>query len=124
MGSAVTKISPEAMTRLEDYSWPGNVRELENVVERAVALETTPEVRPERLPDTLRLGGGDSLPRQLHEGFQLDDYLHSVEAELVRRALQQSQGDRSETSRLLGINARALRYLIAKHRLQERAAKT
>ena len=124
MGSVVTKISPEAMARLEGYGWPGNVRELENVVERAVALETTPEVRPERLPDTLRLGGGDSLPRQLHDGFQLDDYLHSVEAELVRRALEQTNGDRSETSRLLGINARALRYLIAKHRLQERVAKT
>jgi len=125
MGGAVTKISAEAMSRLERYAWPGNVRELENVIERAVALETTPEVRSERLPDSLPLGdGGGPVPVHLREGFHLDDYLHSVEAELVRRALEQASGDRSATSRLLGINARALRYLIAKHRLSDRAAKS
>jgi two-component system, NtrC family, response regulator PilR len=124
MGSSVAKISPGAMARLERYGWPGNVRELENVIERAVALETSPEVLPERLPESLVPGEHRGVPDTLREGFHLDDYLHSVEAELVKRALDQASGDRSTTSRLLGINARALRYLIAKHGLGERAAKT
>jgi two-component system response regulator PilR (NtrC family) len=118
MGSAVAKISPEAMARLERYSWPGNVRELENVIERAVALETTPQVLPPQ-PGVVRSG-----PPALRDGFRLDDYLQSVEADLVRRALEQAHGDRGTTSRLLGINARALRYLITKHGLVERAAKS
>src|SRR5262249_2699985 len=40
MAKPVKKISEQAMSRLTQYSWPGNVRELENVIERAVALET------------------------------------------------------------------------------------
>ncbi|HEY6045352.1 MAG TPA: sigma-54 dependent transcriptional regulator, partial [Pyrinomonadaceae bacterium] len=43
-------ISPQAIRRLETYSWPGNVRELEHTIERAVALETTDTIQPERLP--------------------------------------------------------------------------
>ena len=54
MGKRVAKISEEAMGLLVRHSWPGNVRELENVIERAVALETTAAVLPERLPDALR----------------------------------------------------------------------
>ena len=53
----VTKISEEAMKRLVRHSWPGNVRELENVIERAVALETTDTVMPDRLPDPLAHAG-------------------------------------------------------------------
>jgi two-component system response regulator PilR (NtrC family) len=35
------------------HPWPGNVRELENVVERAVALETTEAILPERLRESV-----------------------------------------------------------------------
>jgi DNA-binding NtrC family response regulator len=100
------------------YGWPGNVRELENVMERAVALETTEAVLAERLPETMRGGGaGPSAPR-LQEGFSLDDYLRDLESELVQRALQQAAGDRAHASRMLGITPRSLRYLIQKHRLE------
>ena len=54
MGKRVVKVSDAAMDILKRYSWPGNVRELENVIERAVALETTEAVLPERLPDAVR----------------------------------------------------------------------
>src|SRR5205807_3098036 len=46
-------ISDKAMRLLENYSWPGNVRELEHTVERAVALETTNSIQPERLPERI-----------------------------------------------------------------------
>ncbi len=52
IGRAITRVSPEAMRRLEAYPWPGNVRELENVIERAVILSPGPdlEVPPEAVP--------------------------------------------------------------------------
>src|SRR5215210_3796363 len=43
-------VSAKALPLLEEYSWPGNVRELEHTIERAVALESTPEIQPDRLP--------------------------------------------------------------------------
>jgi two-component system response regulator PilR (NtrC family) len=118
MGKAVSKISAEAMQHLVRYSWPGNVRELENVVERAVALETTPAVLVERLPGALVDGAAPSAHASaIGEGFSLDDHLHAIEADLVQRALKQAAGERATASRLLGITARSLRYLIRKHNL-------
>src|SRR6266550_3216387 len=48
--SHAISISEGAMRLLEAYSWPGNVRELEHTIERAVALEKTDTIQPERLP--------------------------------------------------------------------------
>jgi two-component system response regulator PilR (NtrC family) len=119
MGKRVAEISKEAMQALSRYGWPGNVRELENVMERAVALETTEAVLAERLPDTLR-GGAAPIPAgpRIEDGFSLDDYIRSLESELVQRALVEAAGDRARAARLLGITPRSLRYLIQKHRLE------
>jgi two-component system, NtrC family, response regulator PilR len=117
MSKPVAKISSEAMARLVQYPWPGNVRELENVIERAVALETSSAILTERLPkDLLFTPPGRTAGEPLSEGFNLDDHLRAIEAELVRRALEQSGGDRARACTLLGISARSLRYLLEKHR--------
>jgi DNA-binding NtrC family response regulator len=115
MGKRVVKISSEAMAVLRRHSWPGNVRELENVIERAVALETTECVLPERLPDSLRRPALGLPTPSIGDGFSLDGYLLSVEARLLGEALVQSGGDRAEAARLLGVTPRSLRYLIKKH---------
>src|SRR5499433_573190 len=46
-------LSEKALRLLENYSWPGNVRELEHTIERAVALESTDSIQPERLPEQI-----------------------------------------------------------------------
>ena len=46
-------ISGQVMRLFEAYSWPGNVRELEHTIERAVALEKTDTIHPERLPEQI-----------------------------------------------------------------------
>jgi two-component system response regulator PilR (NtrC family) len=115
MGKRVAKISEEAMRQLQRFAWPGNVRQLENVIERAVAFETTEAVLPERLPDAIRRpAASESLPA-IGDGFSLDAYLLSVEARLLAEALARSQGDRAEAARLLGVSPRSLRYLLQKH---------
>ena len=123
MGKEVTKISEETMAQLQRYRWPGNVRELENVIERAVALETTATILPERLPDALQAGPGPTGSAQLQDGFSLDDHLLAVEENLLRCALTKAGGERSEAARLLGISPRSLRYLMAKHRVDGAADK-
>ena len=115
----VTKISEEAMRRLLRYSWPGNVRELENVIERAVALETTDTVMPERLPQLAgdAMGAAPASAPVLGNGFSLDDHLNGIEKALIVGALEETGGDRGAACELLGITPRSLRYLIRKHGL-------
>jgi two-component system response regulator PilR (NtrC family) len=118
MGKKVAKISVQAMGLLSRYGWPGNVRELENVMERAVALEVTEAILPERLPESLRGGAPSGSPAvEIGPGFSLDDYLRVLEGNLLMQALEKAQGDRSEAARILGVTPRSLRYLIQKHAL-------
>jgi two-component system response regulator PilR (NtrC family) len=116
MGKPVSRISDEAMALLVRYSWPGNVRELENVIERAIALEPTGTVMQERLPETVLTPhvSGETVPG-FDQGFSLDRHLEAIEAELLRRALAQAEGNRANAARLLGVTPRSLRYLIRKH---------
>jgi two-component system response regulator PilR (NtrC family) len=115
MGKRVAKISAEAMSLLQGFSWPGNVRQLENVIERAIALETTEAVLPERLPDPIRRPSRFGPLPSIGDGFSLDAYLLAVEARLVAEAVDRARGDRAEAARLLGVSARSLRYLLGKH---------
>jgi two-component system response regulator PilR (NtrC family) len=118
MGKGPTTISSEAMDALGRYGWPGNVRELENVIERAVALETSPTVLAERLPAPLRAAtSGEAEVLELRPGFDLDRYLNDLELDLLRKALERAGGDRAGAAELLGIKPRALRYLVRKHGL-------
>jgi two-component system response regulator PilR (NtrC family) len=117
MGKSINGISSEAMTHLMASPWPGNVRELENAIERAVALETSPVVLPERLSNTPLADGHSVSDAEFREGFSLDDHLLTAEQGLVRQALHQAAGDRARACRLLGITPRSLRYLIRKHGL-------
>jgi two-component system response regulator PilR (NtrC family) len=115
MEKNVVGISGEAMECLERYSWPGNVRELENVIERAVALETSPAVQPERLPDAIRQPAPTESAPLIGPGFSLDAHLRALEARLLEEALAMAQGDRAEAAQLLGVSPRSLRYLLQKH---------
>ena len=115
MGKRVVKISEEAMVCLLRHAWPGNVRELENVVERAVALETTAAVLPERLSEAIRRGDRPTTAVVIGPGFSLDAYLRAMEARVLGEALERAAGDRAEAARLLGVKPRALRYLLYKH---------
>src|SRR3954468_14424697 len=71
---AITCIAPEAMELIKAHSWPGNIRELENVIEHAFVIETTTQLTPPSLPDTL-LGGvrRPGLTTMLDEGDELDE---------------------------------------------------
>ena len=65
-------ISSPAMRLLENYSWPGNVRELEHTIERAVALETTDTIQPERLPEQIT----SYNPTRIASSFELAGRRH------------------------------------------------
>ena len=117
MGKNVAKIAEPALALLTRHSWPGNVRELENLIERAVALEATAAILPERLPESLRdsVRPERSPAADIQPGFSLDDHLLGIERDLLSKALELASGDRSKAAELLGVTPRSLRYLIQKH---------
>ncbi len=116
MGRSLSGITPQAADRLLSYPYPGNVRELENLIERAVALETGPAMSAEHLPPAggtpapAGPGAGDLPP----EGLDLDGTLAQVERDLIERALARSGGVRKAAAMLLQVSPRSLRYRMEK----------
>ena len=50
VNKSIKAISADVLRLLMQYDFPGNVRELENIIERAVLLETTELLQPSSLP--------------------------------------------------------------------------
>jgi len=97
-------VQPELIPALLDYSWPGNVRQLENVVESAVALNTSGVFSLEDLPEEIRLEG--STPRARREGPW--PTLAAVEERYIAEVLEAVQGNMSQAAEILGIDRRTL----------------
>jgi two-component system response regulator PilR (NtrC family) len=108
--------TPEAMKIMEDYHWRGNIRELENMVERAVVLETAKWISPESLPRHIRFPSFDSMPIPIPSGgLDLEKRLDEIEQRIIKSALDQSSGSKREAAKLLNINLRSFRYKVGKY---------
>jgi len=121
MGKSISKISDQAMEFLTAYDWPGNVRELENVIERAVALEMTRVILPERLPENLlRVKAAAAVPpaELSDQGLDFAQYVANVEKGLLTQALEKAGGVQTRAARLLSMNLRSFRYLLQKYGLK------
>ena len=111
-------ISGNAMRLLENYVWPGNVRELEHTIERAVMLETTSEIQPERLPDRItnynpyRIAETFEFPEA---GLNLTAHMDQLEKTYILEALRRTNGNQTNAAQLLALSVRSLRHLLDKH---------
>src|SRR5215213_1767166 len=114
-------ISEKALQLLEAYLWPGNVRELEHTVERAVALERTDTIQPERFPEQItnynpaRVASAFALPE---EGINIVAYLEQLEKTYVLEALRRTGGNQTRAAELLHLSVRSLRHLLDKHQIR------
>jgi two-component system response regulator HydG len=92
LGKAAVGVEAEALRVLIEYDWPGNETELVSVVERAVARAQGERIAYRDLP-RLSYGsaesGGGSFAEQ--------------ERDILRRALQRANGDRTQAARALGL---------------------
>jgi DNA-binding NtrC family response regulator len=103
---AFRHIESEALRVLQRYSWPGNVRELQNIIERAIVLETAPGViRAQTIEPWLKHSGEPSIAAaQSLAGKPLAD----IEKQVILSTLEQFRGHRIKTASALGIGVRTL----------------
>jgi two-component system response regulator PilR (NtrC family) len=126
MDKPVSAISHPAMELLTKHDWPGNIRELENVIERAVALESTPSVQPESLPPALRGGRPRTLPSGPADpgellpdgGLDLEARVQEIERAYISQALERANGVQVKAAELLGMSFRSFRYYVKKYNLR------
>ncbi len=114
--------SEEARTKLLRYPWPGNVRELRNVIEQAVLLCNEQQVQPQHLlvgcmPEE-ELPVASNAPRSTNTDSL---NLQAHEIDLVKRALNQTQGNVTQAAELLGLSRDTLRYRLNKYGLTAEA---
>lgn len=118
-GCRIKGITPAALTLLQGHDWPGNVRELHNVVEGLTITCKDEMIRPDHLPVSLRdaqsagQNGNTEKASLLAYGLSVDE----MEKKMLQEALQRTNGNISEASRLLKITRNTLRYRMAKHHL-------
>jgi two-component system response regulator HydG len=107
----VESVSRECMQHLCAYPWPGNVRELENAIERGVIL-----MRGNHLTEK-------SLPLALQKHFQENPQagtakpatLQEAEKVLIKQTLKETDGNKSEAARRLGITRKTLQNKLQKY---------
>jgi two-component system response regulator PilR (NtrC family) len=109
---APPQASQEAMRSLMAFGWPGNVRQLENAIERAVTLSGgRQEIDVLDLPDEVRLGPSQAEAPYVDfptDGLDLNEYLSSIELDLLRRALARTENNRNKAAELLRIKRTTL----------------
>jgi two-component system response regulator AtoC len=111
LGTRVRGVDAKARKLMLAYHWPGNVRELENVIERAMVLADGDVLGEADLPDRLR--EPDPVQAVLASGeLSIKKTQRYIEETLIRKALEETGGNRTRASKLLEISHRALLYKI------------
>jgi len=107
MNPAVTGLSADARAAIDAWGWPGNVRELENRVKRAVIMADAKQVSAADLD----LGAADDAP------INLRAVREAADRTAIRHALARSEGNISQTARLLGVSRPTLYDLLKSYDL-------
>jgi transcriptional regulator with PAS, ATPase and Fis domain len=106
------QFSPDVMELFMQYYWPGNIRELENEIERTVALCTGDVITMCDISDTIK---------KQHETDSLQTGMLSIEESekvLIRKALDEAGGNRTDAAKFLGISREGLRKKMKRYGIE------
>jgi two-component system NtrC family response regulator len=111
MNPQVKGFAPDALAAIDSWAWPGNVRELENRVKRAVIMADGKLVTAEDLDLTQGAADGADIALNLKAAREQAD------RRMIRQALARSEGNISNTAKLLGISRPTLYDLLKQYDL-------
>ena len=109
-GKTVHEITSDAIERLLNYSWPGNVRELRSAMETAVVLCRSDKISVRELPPEIRAGVPVIFgpPKTASATARAGLTVKDAEKQLIIRALKESDRNRTEAAKKLGMSRRTL----------------
>jgi len=131
-------LTAAAVSALRTHPWPGNVRELRNALHRAVAHSPTHNLGPGALglggarpaarvngkPARNGSGSNGAAARVTTEGTVEIDFATGVQVDfeairrdLIRQAMESSDGNQAEAARKLSMSRNAIRYAVRKYGL-------
>lgn len=109
-------VSEDALELLEAYHWPGNIRELENVIQRATVLTRGNILNKKDISITLNRDLSNYPLQQSDDGnIPFHEIIQKVEKELIEKALDRTNGNKTEAAKLLSINRRLLYSKMKQH---------
>ncbi|MCH9828895.1 MAG: sigma-54 dependent transcriptional regulator [Gammaproteobacteria bacterium] len=121
-GGRRARLTPRALDHLQRYAWPGNIRELSNMIERALVLTRGDTLDVEHFPlaasttaNPVTSASSPSTPPDLSLG--LEHAVEALESRMIRSALEQTEGNKTKASALLGISERSMWYKLKKYGL-------
>jgi DNA-binding NtrC family response regulator len=107
-GVPLLEVDSEVLRALQAYNWPGNIRELRNFAENTVVMKRGGRLTLYDL-DARFLASGNE-PQSAQSALPISNPLSVEENEkrLLRNALIQSKGNRTQAAKLLGMSRRTL----------------
>jgi len=100
-------MSNEVVKCLMSHDYPGNVRELENIIERTAALTDGDVIRPKDLLQSFDKDIRIYCDKE-EENLTLKELLTRIEREHLIKVLAETDGNKVEAARILGISRKNL----------------
>jgi len=124
LNKEVREIEEEVKHALTNYSWPGNIRELENVMERLVLMAEGRLVTMNDLPEGIIRGAektgnfGEDKEKSFKGAVKAK--AAAVEKELIEKALEDTRGNVTRSSKILGISRKGLQIKMKRYGLKRK----
>ncbi|NLY76737.1 MAG: sigma 54-interacting transcriptional regulator [Tissierellia bacterium] len=130
----IAGIDDEVEEFFKTYTWPGNIRELEHILEGVFnIIQENETIKMEHLPYYVKRDYSNyrnneyvnpdksifSLDLMKRKDLTLNEYLNSIEEELIIEALKLNDYNITKTAQYLGIKRQGLQYKLKKMSLQK-----
>ncbi|MCW9705348.1 sigma-54-dependent transcriptional regulator [Fodinibius salsisoli] len=118
-GMEAKEVSDNLMEHLVNKKWQGNVRELENKIHRGVILSTDKDtITLDHIENNLFSKVDLEVSKEVLSDLPLMS-IEDMELQLIKKALEHTQGNQKEAAKILGITDRTIRNKIKKAQANE-----
>ena len=110
LSNQVFGFDPEAIEVMTDYSWPGNMYQMRLVIQELILRAASFNITAEEVRQAIKNYEAQFLKKDKEkEIVSLDGSLEDIVRRIIKKILQEEQGNQSKTARRLGISRTTLR---------------